>query len=314
MKSLVYNSLRKLPAPVKHKFAVNFRRTLESVGLLVARTNDCYSPLASSFQLRTTMPRWNRPSALRGVDYDLEKMKQDILDLLGKYLEEFSAIPPHTTLQKEGFGVGYTAVDALTLYMMVRHLKPLRYVEVGSGLSTYYCSLAAERNANEGHPLEMTCIEPKPYDKLREIAGVRLISKEVQDVDASLFAQLQENDILFIDSSHILKVDGDVPFLYLEVLPMLNVGVTIHVHDIPFPYNIPYPPEFWILDKDWPMFWNEAMLLQAFFCFNDRFKITMSTSLIRHFDEAFLNKHIPLYETVEQNPNTFSSIWLRRVC
>ena len=198
--------------------------------------------------------------------------------------------------------------------MMVRHLKPVRYIEVGSGTSTYYCSLAAERNANEGHPLEMTCVEPRPYDKLHEIPGIRLISKEVQDVDASLFRQLQENDILFIDSSHVLRVDGDVPFLYLEVLPQLNPGVTIHVHDIPFPYNIPYPPEFWILEKEWPMFWNEAMVLQALLCFNDRFEIMMSTPLIRHFDEAFLNKLIPLYETVEQNPNTFSSIWLRRVC
>jgi Methyltransferase domain len=236
---------------------------LESVGLLVARANDDYTPLASSFRLRTTAPRWNRPSALRGVDYNLEKMKQDLSDLLSKYLEEFSALPPYTRLLNEGFGPGYTAVDALTLYMMIRHLKPMRYVEVGSGLSTYYCRSAAERNANEGHPLEMTCIEPRPYDKLREIPGIRLISKEVQDVDASLFGQLQENDILFIDSSHVLRVDGDVPFLYLEVLPQLNVGVAIHVHDIPFPYNIPYPPEYWILDKEWPMFWNEAMVLQA---------------------------------------------------
>ena len=302
MQSLVYNSLRKLPTPVKHKFAVTFRRVLESVGLLVARANDCYTPLDSSFRLRTTAPRWNRPSELRGVDYNLEEMRQGhFCGLLAKYLDEFSAIPPYTTLENEGFGVGYTAVDALILYMMIRHLKPMRYIEVGSGLSTYYCSLAAEKNANECHPLEITCIEPRPYDKLREITGIRLISKEVQDVEASLFEQLQENDILFIDSSHILKVDGDVPFLYLEVLPRLNVGVTIHVHDIPYPYNVPYPPEFWILDKDWPMFWNEAMVLQAFLCFNERFKVTMSTPLIRHFDEAFLKKHIPLYGESSQN-------------
>src|SRR5207244_12035849 len=104
-----------------------------------------------------------------------------------------------------------------------------------------------------------------------------------------------------------------VPFLYLEVLPQLNPGVVIHVHDVPFPYNIPYPPQLWIFGQEWPMFWNEAMVLQAFLCFNDKFTITMSTPLILHLNEVFLRENIPIYESMEQNPNTFSSIWLRRV-
>ena len=157
----------------------------------------------------------------------LRKWKSQFSDLLSRYLDEFSLIPPYATLQKVGFGPGYTAVDALTLYMMVRHLKPRRYIEVGSGISTYYCSVAAERNAKECHPLEITCIEPHPYDQLRTIPGIKVLAKEVQDAELSLFQQLQENDILFIDSSHILRIDGDVPFLYLEVLPTLNSGVVI---------------------------------------------------------------------------------------
>lgn len=302
----IWNRLRSL----KQKL---LRRSLESIGYTVALADDYYSPLPSTSRLRASVARWNRPSALRGVEYDLEKMKRELSDLLSRYLDEFSVIPPYTTLQKVGFGPGYTAVDALTLYMMVRHLKPRRYIEVGSGLSTYYCSLAAERNAKEGYPLYITCIEPHPYDMLRTIPGIQLISKEVQDVEVSFFQQLQENDILFIDSSHVLKIDGDVPFLFLEVLPLLNVGVVTHIHDVPFPYNIPYPPRLWIFGKDWPMFWDEAMMLQAFLCFNCKFKITMSTPLIRHLDEVFLKKNLPFYETVDQNPNTFSSLWLRRV-
>lgn len=138
-------------------------------------------------------------SALYGIDYDVEEMKSQFSDLLSRYLGEFSLIPPYATLQKVGFGPGYTAVDAFTLYMMVRHLKPRRYIEVGSGLSTYYCSLAAERNAKEHYPLEITCIEPHPFDKLRSIPGIKLLAKEVQDAEISLFHQLQENDILFIE-------------------------------------------------------------------------------------------------------------------
>jgi hypothetical protein len=204
-------------------------------------------------------------------------------------------------------------VDALTLYMMIRHLKPRRYIEVGSGVSTYYCSLAAERNAAEGHPLQITCIEPYPYEKLSTIAGIRVLAQKVEDADPALFQELQENDVLFIDSSHILRVDGDVPFLFLEVLPALNPGVMTHIHDIPFPYNFPYPPELWIWGQDWPMFWNEAMVVQAFLAFNRNFKICLCTPLIRHFDEAFLKERIPIYEPIAQNANAFSSLWLRRI-
>ena len=91
----------------------------------------------------------------------------------------------------------------------------------------------------------------------------------------------------------------------------------IHIHDIPFPYNIPYPPELWVFRNKrknfWPRYWNEAMLLQAFLAFNERFEIIMSCPLIRYFDEPFLRQNIPGYRSVEEMSNTFSSIWIERV-
>jgi hypothetical protein len=289
------------------------QKYMELAGYAVARTEDYYSPLMPVSELKSTARRWNRPSAMKGVQYDLAQMKEDLSALLSRYLDEFSAIPPYEELRRVGFGLGYTAVDALTLYMMIRHIKPKRYVEVGSGLSTYYCSLAAARNASEGYPLAITCIEPYPFDKLHTIDGIQVVAKKVQDVDVSLFQDLQKDDVLFIDSSHILKIDGDVPFLYLEVLPSINVGVAVHVHDVPFPYNVPHPAQFWVFGQEWPMLWNEAMVVQAFLCGNSGFRIVMSTPLIRHADEAFLRRHIPIYESIDENPNTFSSLWLRRV-
>jgi hypothetical protein len=290
-----------------------FQRSLEEAGYQVARDEDYYSPLPSVARLRTNAARWNRPSGLHGVEYDLDAMKSALSDLLARYLQEFLTYPPYSEVRQMGFGPGYTAVDALTLYMIIRHLKPRRYIEVGSGVSTFYCDLAAQRNASEGHPLEITCIEPYPYEKLSTIRGIKVLQQKVEDVELSLFQQLQENDVLFIDSSHILRIDGDVPFLFLEVLPTLNVGVVTHVHDIPYPFNSPTPPELWIFGQDWPMFWNEPMVLQAFLAFNRNFKISLSTPLIRYFDEPFLKQSIPIYESVAQNPNTFSSIWLRRI-
>jgi hypothetical protein len=292
---------------------IAFRRALEEAGYQVSRDEDYYSPLPSVTRLKANTSRWNRPSGLHGLEYDLAAMKSALSELLAHYLEEFLTYPPYPEVRQMGFGPGYTAMDALTLYMMIRHLKPQRYIEVGSGVSSFYCSLAAQRNASEGHPLQITCIEPYPFEKLSTIPGIQVLPRKVEDVDISLFQKLQENDVLFIDSSHILRVDGDVPFLYLEVLPVLNVGVVTHIHDIPYPYNFPYPPDLWIFGQEWPMFWNEPMVLQAFLAFNKNFKISMSTPLIRYFDEAFLKQSIPIYESVVQNPNTFSSIWLRRI-
>ena len=309
--TFVWDRLKRAKADVLSP--ANVQSFLDRAGYVVARKDNYYSPLTSVADLKSTFSRWYRPSALKGVDYDLDGMKVALSDLLARYLPEFMAFPPYEELRQAGFGPGYTAVDALTLYMMIRHLKPARYIEVGSGLSTYYCSLAAARNASEGHPLAITCIEPYPFAKLYAIPGIDIIAKPVQDVEVSLFERLRSGDVLFIDSSHILRIDGDVPFLYLEVLPTIEAGVFVHIHDVPFPYNVPYPPDLWVFGQDWPMLWNEAMIVQAFLAMNKDFRITMSTPLLRYFDEGFMRRSIPFYQSIDQNPNTFSSLWLQRV-
>jgi hypothetical protein len=113
----------------------------------------------------------------------------------------------------------------------------------------------------------------------------------------------------------MVKIDGDVPYLYLEVIPRLKNGVIIHIHDIHFPYNVPYPPQYYVFGKKRPVFWNEAMLLQAFLCFNDAYKIIMSISLMQYFDEQFLRDHIPNYEPIslERTATHSGSIWIEKV-
>jgi hypothetical protein len=116
----------------------------------------------------------------------------------------------------------------------------------------------------------------------------------------------------------VVRIDGDVPYLFLEVLPALAAGVHIHVHDIPFPFNVPYPAEFWTLREHrrsprWPIYWTEAMLLQAFLAFNPAFEIDLSCPLLRHFEPEYLPSRVPFYRPISEEPNTFSSIWLRKV-
>lgn len=305
-----WHFLERAKKGVERPWVALVRRLARLFGYNIARKKDYYSPLPAD--LKKHALRWNKPSALVGVRYDLEAFKGRLAQMMAAYYGEFTQLPPYAEITRQGFGPGYTELDALTLYLMLRQHKPGRYLEVGSGVSTVYASLAAAQNERDGRNLQLQCIEPYPYGRLHSLANIRVLAQEVQDTDPALFQTLAAGDVLFIDSSHMLKIDSDVAFLFLEVLPRLQAGVLIHIHDIPFPYNIPYPADYWVLGRSWPMYWNEAMVLQAFLAFNEHFEILLSTPLLRHFDEPFLQQNIPFYKPVAAEPNTFSSIWLRK--
>jgi len=118
------------------------------------------------------------------------------------------------------------------------------------------------------------------------------------------FGKLKENDILFIDSSHVLKIGSDVQYEYLDILPRLSKGVIVHVHDIFLPAE--YPKE-WVL-KDY-IFWTEQYLLQAFLAFNDSFEVLwaghyMHLKYPNKLEDAFS------YKRDERLPGSF---WMRKI-
>jgi|SRR5579862_612198 len=289
-----------------------FQWGMERCGFLVTRAADYYSPLPSRRRLKQSIHRWSKPSAMRGVDYDLAAIESRLRILVDSYYREFAILPTYDRVFEMGFGPGFTRVDAIVLYAMIRAKKPRKYLEIGSGVSTYYASAAAGRNAQEGHPMNIVCIDAYPRAALSAIPGISVKTQEVQDEPLDSFTALGKNDILFIDSTHMVRLDGDVPFLLLEVLPALRAGVAIHIHDIAFPFHTPYPPSHWIYKNTWPVWWNESMLLHALLSGNKQFSISVSAPLVRYHDEGFLAHLIPGYTSLEEEPNTFSSIWLEK--
>jgi hypothetical protein len=305
--------LRKNVLKHRNTFIRQFLKGFNILGLNVYPVNSYYSPLPVLRHLEKNKHRWARPSALAGVNFDIEKFKSLFVHLQ-QYIPEYTYLLPYKEATQIGFGPGYTYVDSITSYTMIRDIKPNIYFEIGSGLSTYYASLALNKNkVVDQKSSRIICVEPYPYQKLKDIDNITLYQQQVQDVSVDQFNVLEENDILFIDSTHVLRIDSDVAYLYLEVLPQLKKGVYIHIHDIAFPFNIPYPYDYWILKRDVGMYWTEAMLLQALLCHSDTFEIVLSTPLIRHYDEPFLRKNIPDYKGVEEDPNAFSSIWLKKI-
>ncbi|MDT0202580.1 class I SAM-dependent methyltransferase [Nocardioides sp. AE5] len=323
-RSAKQKALRFLPAPLvelldRIVFRIRRRRIrlvqgfFGLFGFNVVKKADYYSTLPVLSEIEETRARWDRPSELAGLDISVPAMRERLGALADKWEAEFvSSTGDYLTNTRRGFGPGYPEFDARTLYYFLREHKPKRYLEVGSGLSTYYASLAGAQNATAGSPLSITCVEPYPFGALRTLPDFTLVEGFVQDVPVSRFEDLEAGDVLFIDSSHALKIDSDVAYLFLEVLPRVKPGVFVHIHDVHFPFNGPFPADTWLFGERWPVYWNEAMVVQTFLAFNDSFEVLLSVPMLRHHDEAFLTGRFPAYTPLAKDPNPPSSLWLRR--
>lgn len=254
-----------------------------------------YQPIPDTRELPETL--WKQPSDLVGINMN-DAMQLDLLrNHFTKFQEECSKFPAEPP---PGQRRPFRGVDALAAYCMVRHFQPRLIIEVGSGFSSLALGQAAAQNKNSA----LICIDPFPSDFLRKgFPGLQSsIEKKIQNIDLKFFSQLQSGDILFIDSSHTVKIGGDVNYLFLEVLPRLKPGVIVHVHDIflPFEYR-----RDWVLDEF--RFWNEQYLLQAFLAFNSEFEVLLANSYLNHYHQEDLKaafRNLPSWAG--------GSFWMRR--
>jgi predicted O-methyltransferase YrrM len=263
-------------------------------------TDHYYQPLVNP--KRHLLQPLSRDRPLPGIDMNISEQ----LHLLSqfRYNDELLAFPinqpVHHTFYYDNHS--FLAGDAEYLYNMIRHFRPRRIIEIGSGHSTLMAINAVKQNiaSDASYACEHICIEPYEMPWL-EKTGVKVIRQKVEDVDKKLFETLQRDDILFIDSSHIIRPQGDVLFEYLEVLPVLNPGVLVHIHDIFTPKD--YLDE-WIYDKH--LLWNEQYLLEAFLTFNQQFRIIGALNyLMHHHYEAFAAKCPVLAQQGDKEPGSF---------
>jgi predicted O-methyltransferase YrrM len=226
----------------------------------------------------------NEPSFM-DLDFN-EKSHKEILNEINHYLGMFDntfGFEKNEDLQKNIMerknNLQYTLMngsfewmDARLLYYFLQKNKTKRIIEVGSGIST----LLMYNTKQMFHlDIEIICIEPYPQDyvkKLNETGKITLIEEKLENVDLNLFTTLNSNDILFIDSSHVLKVGSDVMYYFTKIFPILKKNVYIHIHDIFFPYDYPLA---WLKQG---RFWNEQYFLYVFLQYNTKFKIKFCNS------------------------------------
>jgi hypothetical protein len=259
----------------------------------LVRRGDLYRPLSDKRELP-------------GVD--LRIGEQLALVTQFNYAEELLALPLEKPSDTEfGYHNGwYEAGDAELFYDFVRFFKPKRIIEVGSGNSSLIAEKAIDANRVEdpGYVCEHICIEPFERPWLEQL-GIRIVRGRVELCDPALFETLGENDILFIDSSHVLRPQGDICYLYLSILPRLRPSVIVHVHDVFIPRDY---LEQWVNQG---RLWNEQYVLEAFLSCNSQFRVLAALNLLAHDYRDSLARACPvLMREPSFEPGAF---WFQRV-
>lgn len=244
------------------------------------------------------------PSELAGISIDLGRMHDLWLQSLEVVSSSNFLSGRDTSDRRFDLTGPFPFGDALSLLIVMFNVRPSRIIEIGSGYSTA-CMLDCSEDLLLPS-LRLTCIEPHPERLLNllkpgDADRIELIKRPVQEVSEEIVDKLSENDILFINSTHVLKTGSDVHYELFQLLPQLRRGVIVHFHDCRYPFEFPME---WIRDN---YSWNEAYALRAFLSFNSKFSILFWGSLFRRMFVKEITAEYPIL--LKQNPGT--SLWLR---
>jgi predicted O-methyltransferase YrrM len=271
-----------------------------------------YSPLPDTRELGAE-PRHSevwpaKPRDTPGIDWHDEAQAALCRDVFAKQQRlDFADVPSGDEREYVTGNDQFAPLDAWLLEAFLRHLRPQRLIEVGSGFSTLV-SARVNRELVDG-AMDITCIEPYPRPFLVDgVPGVAELRIEgVQDTPLEVFEALDRDDVLFIDTSHVAKTGSDVVWLYQEIVPRLRPGVVVHIHDIFAPGEY---PEDWVLDG---RAWNELYVVRAFLAFNSAFRIELGAQyLLKRHRELVLDAFPGMRKERYARPGG-GSLWIRRV-
>ncbi|MGC2064237.1 MAG: class I SAM-dependent methyltransferase [Thermodesulfovibrionales bacterium] len=305
----IRSALRKLPFSRPSAFTGDVSEAVVPKGHFCFPPGHFYSPIPNIEEIKhreeEIFQLKNIPKEIPGVDLNAEGQLA-LLDNFRNYYKDLPfGSPDKEKLRFHFENHSYSHSDAIILYCMIRHLKPKKIIEVGSGHSS--CVTLDTNELFFQNSIICTFIEPYPELLLsliskRDKKSINIIQKNLQDVDLAVFSELDEGDILFIDSTHVSKINSDVNYIFFKLLPALKRGVYIHFHDIFYPFE--YPKE-WIYEG---LAWNEAYLLRAFLQYSSSFKIQFFNTYLECFyrDKFFNEMPLPL-------KYAGASIWIKKI-
>ncbi len=200
----------------------------------------------------------------------------------------------------------FQPADATLYFALLRHLRPARLLEVGSG---YTSALALDARDRHLPDLKTTFIEPYP-DRLHRLLSdddrkrAEIIAEPVQDVPLEIFDRLECGDVLFVDTNHFTKAGCEVNWMFFNVLPRLAAGVIVHIHDVFWPFEY---PKRWVRQR---RAYNELYLLRAFLMYNEEFRVKL-------FSNQMWKLHRELFTGIRPGESVWSespprSLWLEK--
>lgn len=266
---------------------------------------NCYSPLVDRKEL---MHRnhiiWPDKHENTIADVELnEETQKKTLSIIEKKYSEGIAFCNNLTNKRFTFNNPYFSIaDGIILHALLLYVKPKKIIEIGAGYST--CFIQEIKNSTLENSFDYTVIEPNTevYNSLvKNITDITLHKQTVQSMPLDVFKTLEAGDILYLDTSHIVKTDSEVNYILFNILPVLNKGVIIHFDDVYYPFE--YTKE--LIDKGYS--WNENYFLRAFLMNNNKYKIILFTD--------YLNKcHSDLFMKIPELKLSHSAdLWLEKV-
>lgn len=237
--------------------------------------------------------------------------EENQLALLKEFKKYYNELPfnekPSDNLRYYYDNDFFSYSDAIVLFCMIRNFKPKRIIEIGSGFSS---ALLLDTNQHFfNSEIELTFIDPNP-ERLKSLLSdserVDIVNIQVQKLDPEFFKSLEEGDFLLIDTSHVSKSGSDVNYIYFNILPFINKGVQIHIHDIFFPFEY---PDKWIIKEN--RSWNELYLLRAFLAYSSTFEITYYNSFMEEKYKQYIQNEMPLF--LKRTDIPCGGIWINKI-
>jgi hypothetical protein len=294
--SIVDRSTR-LAKDIGHRVAVGITSLILRPGAISPETfrrfydHNRLIVLSRGFYAPVDLTGIDAPAELReypGIDFQSDGQRQMLEEIFPCFHREYRSFstevdpnnPSHFYLGNGAFD----NIDAFTYYGLIRYVKPAKIIEVGAGHSTLLASKALAENGSG----QLIAVDPYPRPFLRGLSNLVLVEKRAEDVASQYYESLTRNDILFIDSSHSVRRNGDIEYLFRAVLPKLQEGVLVHIHDIYFPFD--YPRE---LSEQRLVFWNEQYLLQALLANNLHVRVIFGSRFALHYYPGLVRDAFP---------------------
>jgi predicted O-methyltransferase YrrM len=254
---------------------------------------------------------WSIPKELDGIELDTEAQLAWAERELAPALAGFD--PPAEADGAAGefhlWNGWYEGADAHLLWGMIRLLKPRRVLEMGAGYSTMVTAAACAANERDGARATFVSIDPEPRVGIdAELPGLTsLLRASITELPLDRFAEFDSDDVLFVDTSHAVKMGSEVNYLVLEVLPSLRPGVVVHFHDVFLPYE--YPREWF----ERGTYLSEQYLLQAYLSENPAWEIVFAAHATYRADRKRLASLLPALDDPPAGKGGPSAFWIRRL-